>query len=84
MERADTGNSTEHSDPDWFRKPTPREHRIAAALFIGFGVFFVLLFFVLSGWWFRWVIVCLGVYSTIHGTRHAMDSRRDRKEIDSR
>ncbi|MBC8107772.1 MAG: hypothetical protein H7Z14_14365 [Anaerolineae bacterium] len=65
----------EHADPDWFRKPTPREHRIAAALFIFFGVFFVLMFFVLSGWWFRWVIVALGVYSTIHGARHARDSR---------
>lgn len=66
----------EHADPDWFRQPTPREHRIAAALFIFFGVFFVLLFFVLSGWWFRWVILTLAMFSTIHGVRHARDSRR--------
>lgn len=66
----------EAADPNWFREPTPREHRIAAALFIGFGVFFVLLFFVQSGWWFRWVILGLGVISTIHGVRHALDARR--------
>ena len=47
------------SDPDWFRAPTTRERRIAAALFIGFGLFFIALFVVLSGWWFRWVILAL-------------------------
>lgn len=62
--------------PEWFRGPSPREHRIAAAFFIGFGVFFILLFFVLRGWWFRWVIIVLGGYSLVHGLRHWMDSRR--------
>jgi hypothetical protein len=66
----------EQSHPEWFREPTPREHRIAAALFIGFGVFFVLLFSVQGGWWFRWVILGLGVISIIHGARHWLDARR--------
>jgi hypothetical protein len=66
----------EQSDSDWFREPTAREHRIAAALFGGFGVFFVLLFLVESGWWFRWVILVLGVFSTIRGVRHALRARR--------
>jgi len=60
----------------WFRPPTRREHRIAGWLFIGFGVFFVMLFVVLHGWWFRWVIVGLGVYSCVHGLRHLQDARR--------
>ena len=38
--------------------------RIAAALFVGFAIFFVLLYVVLSGWWFRWVILVLGVWSS--------------------
>jgi hypothetical protein len=67
---------SEHAHPDWFREPSPREHRIAAALFVGFGVFFVLLFCVQGGWWFRWVILTLGVFSTIHGARHWRDARR--------
>ena len=63
------------ADPDaeWFRPPTRREHAIAAALFIGFGVFFLLLFIVVHGWWFRWVIAGLGVYSILHGAGHARD-----------
>jgi len=59
-----------------FREPTPREHWIAAGLFVGFGIFFILLFFVLFGWWPRWVILGLGVYSCLHGIRHARDARR--------
>ena len=70
--------SDELANPDWFREPTAREHRIAAALFIGFGIFFILLFFVLAGWWFRWVIIVLGMYSFIHGLRHARDAKRSR------
>jgi fatty acid desaturase len=65
----------EAADPEWFREPTPREHRMAAALFIAFGVFFALLFVVLSGWWFRWVILGLGVLSVLHGLWHAAASR---------
>ena len=81
MDLLDRDKPIDDADPDWFREPTPREHRIAAALFIGFGVFFVLLFLVQSGWWFRWVILGLGVISTIHGARHALDAR---KRFDSR
>ena len=62
--------SDELSDPNWFRAPNPRERRIAAALFIGFGLFFIALFVVLSGWWFRWVILTLGGYSILEGLRH--------------
>ena len=65
---------SETSTP-WFRDPDRREHRIAGGLFIGFGVFFVLLFFVLVGWWFRWVILGLGVYSCLVGIRHARNVR---------
>ena len=79
METVDRNETPEHADPEWFREPSPREHRIAAALFIGFGVFFVLLFCVQSGWWFRWVILTLGVFSMIHGVRHARDARHRRK-----
>src|SRR6185369_4634546 len=62
----------EASNPDWFRAPTVRERRIGAALFIGFRVFFLTLFVVLSGWWFRWVILMLGGYSILVGIRHLL------------
>ena len=65
----------ELAHPEVFRGPTPREHRIAAALFVGFAVFFVLLYVVLSGWWFRWVILGLGVWSFVYGLRHWADAR---------
>ena len=42
---------------------------------MGFGVFFVLLFFVTYGFWFRWVTLGLGLYSVLHGLRHARDAR---------
>jgi hypothetical protein len=65
---------TEH--PDVFRAPTPREHRIAAALFIGMAVGFALLFHVLAGWWFRWVILAIGIYSFLDGVRHLRSIRK--------
>src|SRR3954464_1128306 len=65
----------EAADPDWFREPTPREHNFAAALFVAFGVSFAALFVVLRGWWFRWVIVALGVLSLLHGLWHAVEAR---------
>ena len=64
------------ADPQWFREPSRREHWIAFALFLGFGVFFVLLFYVTAGWWFRWVTLGLGFYSTLHALGHARDARR--------
>ena len=63
-------NST---DPQWFRPPTAREHRLGAALFIGFGLFFFLFFLFLSGW-FRWVILILAIISIARGARHAIIS----------
>ncbi len=67
---------SEAADPDWFRQPTPREHRMGAALFVSFGVWFVLLFVVLGGWWFRWVILGMGVLSILHGLWHVAVSLR--------
>jgi len=67
-------NEDGHADPDWFRAPTLRERRIASALFIGFGLFFVALFFVLSGWWFRWVILFLAGYSMLSAIRHLRET----------
>jgi hypothetical protein len=66
----------DQSNPEWFREPTSREHWIAAALFLGFGVFFVLLFFVTAGFWFRWVTLGLGLYSVLYALRQARDARR--------
>jgi len=66
----------ENDQAEWFRPPTAREHRIGGWLFIGFALFFIALFFVLAGWWFRWVICGLGVYSFVHGVRHLQDARR--------
>lgn len=63
-------SESEEAHQDWFRAPNPRERRIAAALFIGFGLFFIALFVVLSGWWFRWVILALAGYSVLEGLRH--------------
>jgi len=61
------------TDPHAFRPPTAREHRIGAALFIGFGVFFILFFLLASGW-FRWVILMLAIISVARGLRHAIIS----------
>ncbi len=63
-------DSDAESNADWFRAPTRRERRIAAALFVGFGLFFIAMFVVLSGWWFRWVILVLAGYSILAGFRH--------------
>jgi hypothetical protein len=68
------------SETEWFREPTRREHGIAAALFVFFGLFFLALFVVVDGWWFRWVIAGLGVYSILHGGGHARDYLRRRGE----
>lgn len=73
MDDADEPRELAH--PEVFRGPTRREHRIAAGLFIGFAVFFGLLFVVLAGWWFRWVIAVLAVYSFLHGLRHWREAR---------
>jgi hypothetical protein len=56
--------------PDWFREPTLRELKIGAGLFTAFGVFFVLMFIVEKDWAFRWVLLALGVVSTVRGLWH--------------
>ena len=76
-EQADpTAPPQQAADPRWFRAPTRREHYLAAGLFVAFGLFFVMLFFINRGWWFRWVILALGANSIWHGLRHALDARR--------
>ena len=68
------------ADPDWFRQPTPREHRIAGWLFTGFGVFFVLLFLVERSFSFRWVILALGIISILRGFYHWLRAARHKNE----
>lgn len=75
MDDVDQQPTPELAHPEVFRGPTPREHRIAAALFVGFGLFFAMSYVVLSGWWFRWVILGLGVWSVVIGLRHWRDAR---------
>ena len=65
-------------DPGWFRPPSRREHWIAGSLFIGFGIFFIALFWLHKNWWFRWVILGLGVISLWHGIRHIIGAARAR------
>jgi fatty acid desaturase len=69
-------SSQELADPKWFREPTRRERWIAAALFVGFGVFFVMLFLIQSGWWFRWVILSLAGVSIFNGVRQLLGAAR--------
>jgi hypothetical protein len=64
------------TNPDSFREATQREHRIAAALFIGFGIFFAMLFMVWVDSWFRWVVLSLAVISVLYGLAHAIALRR--------
>lgn len=64
------------ADPRWFREPSRREHWIAAGLFVGFGIFFVLLFVLQRGWWFAWVLLGLGAISVWHGIGHMRDAKR--------
>jgi hypothetical protein len=64
------------TNEEWFRAPNAREHKIAGALFVGFGIFFLLLSIVWRGLWFHWVLVVLGGYSILAGVRHVLDARR--------
>lgn len=66
-------------DDRWFREPTRREHTIAMGLFLGFGAFFVIWFGFQAGWWFRWVILALGLLSLYHGLRHGIDALRTKR-----
>lgn len=61
---------SQQADPGWFRQPTKREHRFGGWLFLGFAVFFAVSFFVLSGWWMRWVMLSLGACSAVRGIYH--------------
>ena len=58
-------------ESQWFREPSRRERRIAAGLFVGFGIFFFGLAWVQRGWWFAWVILGLGGISLWAAARHA-------------
>jgi hypothetical protein len=68
------------ADESWFRPPTKREHIIAAWLFVGFGIFFIAMFYLCYGWGFRWVILALGVYSIWHGLGHGRDAYRSKPQ----
>ncbi|HWP39334.1 MAG TPA: hypothetical protein VNL70_00315, partial [Tepidisphaeraceae bacterium] len=70
----------EVADQRWFRAPSRREHVIGAGLFLGFGLFFVMLFLVQRGWWFRWVMLALGVISLVRGLKHAREAIRLRSQ----
>src|SRR5689334_2496328 len=74
LQPTDPAREVELAEPTWFRAPNRRERLIAAALFIGFGIFFALLFVVQRGWWFRWVVLGLAVASVWYGVRHAISS----------
>ncbi len=67
--------------PDWFREPTRREMKIGAALFTGFGAFFVLMFFVEKDSGFRWVLLALGVVSIVRGFWHLVDAMKKGKDL---
>jgi hypothetical protein len=70
----------ELAEPTWFRAPTRRERLIGAGLFVGFGIFFALLFVVQRGWWFRWVVLGLAILSVWHGVRYAVAARAPDRE----
>jgi hypothetical protein len=74
VEVSESPSGEELAEPTWFRAPTRRERIIGAGLFIGFGVFFALLFVVQRGWWFRWVVLGLAIVSVWHGVRHALSA----------
>ena len=69
----------EQANPEWFREPTRREHRIGAALFTGFGIFWVILFAFQRGWWFRWFLLLLGILSLLRGLRHGIGAVRGKR-----
>jgi hypothetical protein len=71
----------EQSNPNELRAPTPREHRLAAWLFGGFAVFFVACALFLSGSWFQWLFLVLGLFALVRATWHAVISRRGGGEI---
>ena len=78
VDQKDKPLTGEVADPEWFREPTRREHALGAGLFVGFGVFFLLLFYVERGSRFRWVMLGLGVISIGRGLRHAWKAARMR------
>ena len=60
------------ADPTWFRPPTRREHAIAAALFLGFALFFISLFVLQHDKWWRWLFLALALFSAVRGLRHVI------------
>lgn len=70
----------ELSHPEWFREPSQREHWIGAGLFVGSGCFFLVLFWAYRGWWFRWVMLGLGIMSIWRGLGHVRRALGWKKE----
>jgi len=66
------------ADERWFRAPSRKEHLLGAGLLLGFGAFFVMLFVVQRGWWFRWVVLSLGMISLVRGLRHMRQALQTR------
>jgi hypothetical protein len=71
----------ELADPGWFREPTRREQWIGGGLFTGFGLFFLLWFYVQRGSSFRWLILGLGVISIVRGLYHAIKAMMMKRKI---
>jgi hypothetical protein len=59
-------------DPSWFREPTGREQWIGFGLFLGFGIFFLLFYYVERDTGYRWVILGLAVVSLGRSLRHGI------------
>jgi hypothetical protein len=66
----------EIADPAWFREPTRREQWLGAGLFSGFGLFFLLVFYLQPTSIFRWFILGIGIISIGRGLRHAIKAMR--------
>jgi fatty acid desaturase len=78
--------AAEAADAHWFREPSRREHWIGGALFAGFGGFFIALFLLQRGWWFRWVVLGLAMVSLLRALTHvraALRSNADSAETEA-
>ena len=69
------------ADPEWFRAPTRRELKMGVGLFLGFGLFFFLMFYIERDSRFRWVILGLAVISTVRGFWHWVGVIRTPRDV---
>src|SRR5882672_12821810 len=73
----------EEIESPWFRGPSRRERKIAAGLFVGFGIFFLALAWVQRGWWFAWVIFGLAGVSVWYAGHQWLRGRIQNSEFRS-